>query len=177
MSIQFNVAKLLKEPVGSTRTHRFDDRFTPLDDTRELHARGAVLLTRVPQGVLASGTVDAAVQSTCSRCLVLFCQWQTVKLDEMYLQTVDVATGARLHSREELEEAFVIDERHILDLAEALRQYAAGTASMKPLCRSDCPGICQWCGSDLREALCQCTAEEDPRWSPLRQLFSGAAQR
>ena len=177
MSIQSNVAKLLKEPVGSTRTLRFDGRFIPLDDTGETHARGAVLLTRIPQGVMVSGTVDAAVQSECSRCLVLFCRWQSMKLDEVYLQTADVATGARLHPPEEMEEAFAIDGRHVLDLTEALRQYASGAASMKPLCRPDCPGICPRCGTDLREGTCRCANGEDPRWSPLRQLFSGAAER
>ena len=177
VGIQFNVARLLKEPVGSTRFHRFDNRFTPLGDEGELFARGAVLLTRVPQGVLASGTVEAAVQNTCSRCLVLFCQWQSVKLDEVYLQTADVATGTRLKPAEDQEDGLAIDEHRILDLTEALRQYAAGVASMKPLCQPGCPGICQRCGADLREGPCQCTVGEDPRWSPLRQLFSGAAQR
>ena len=42
---------------------------------------------------------------------------------------------------------------------------------MKNLCKEDCKGLCQKCGTDLNKEKCSCKAEEiDPRWKPLVNL-------
>jgi uncharacterized protein len=67
--------------------------------------------------------------------------------------------------------AFTIDEHHILDLTEGIRQYALMAIPMKPLCNKDCAGLCQKCGQNLNQGKCNCPAEEiDPRWSKLAGL-------
>jgi len=39
------------------------------------------------------------------------------------------------------------------------------------LCREDCVGLCQKCGSDLNEAPCKCEKDIDPRLAILSQLL------
>ena len=83
-----------------------------------------------------------------------------------------INTGASVPSFE-LEEGLRIDAHHVLDLGEAVRQSALASLPMKPLCHSDCAGLCPHCGVNLNEVRCQCQEDEgDPRWAPLRQLLT-----
>lgn len=41
---------------------------------------------------------------------------------------------------------------------------------MQILCKEDCKGICQQCGTNRNEASCDCTDQPDPRWDSLRKL-------
>ena len=67
---------------------------------------------------------------------------------------------------------FTIDEHHILDLTEAVRQYALLALPMKPLCRQDCAGLCPTCGHNLNQGGCGCPPQgPDPRWSGLNKLL------
>jgi uncharacterized protein len=67
--------------------------------------------------------------------------------------------------------SFTIDEHHILDLTEAIRQYIVTAMPMKSLCREDCAGLCPTCGKDLNQGKCGCKQEElDPRWAELLKL-------
>ena len=66
----------------------------------------------------------------------------------------------------------IIDERHIIDFAEAIRQYAVLGIPMKPLCSDQCAGLCPTCGQNLNQGPCECPkAEIDPRWSELLKLL------
>ena len=70
-------------------------------------------------------------------------------------------------------ESFVIDQSHVLDLTETVKQYLALNLPMKPVCRNDCKGICMNCGADLNNLPCQCDpAEMDSRWGQLIDLVS-----
>ena len=82
----------------------------------------------------------------------------------------DMVSGAPLPLPEE-PDCFTIDEHNILDLTEAIRQYALLTVPMKPLCHQDCAGLCPTCGINLNQASCDCPPEPaDPRWSELSKL-------
>lgn len=158
----FNVSQLLREPVGSTR------RFSLEQDPPVHH--GSVLLTRTPGGVLVHVDADVIIEDRCSRCLVPFGYPAHVRFDEIYVQQVDVMTGARLEQAED-PDAFLIALNHTIDITEAVRQYTEVAAAMQPLCRPDCPGICPECGQDLSIAPCRCDrAPADPRWAALAAL-------
>ena len=78
-------------------------------------------------------------------------------------------TGATLPLPEE-PGSFMIDDRNIMDISEAIRQYTVMALPIKPLCRQDCSGLCPTCGADLNEKRCDCTPEIDPRWEKLNTL-------
>ena len=63
-------------------------------------------------------------------------------------------------------------DHHVIDLTEAICQYALLAAPMKPLCHNDCAGLCQKCGHNLNKGPCACPTQEiDSRWSELTNLL------
>ncbi|GAB4333037.1 MAG: hypothetical protein Kow0010_19240 [Dehalococcoidia bacterium] len=159
---QFNVAQLLRDPVGSER------RFV-LNGT-ELAEPGWLSLTRIPGGVLARARLLLRTTAACSRCLREFATTTTVAFEEVYYQRVDVVTGEQLE-RPDDPDAFLVSTVHTVDISEAVRQYTEMAAAMQPLCRPDCPGLCPVCGQDLQAGDCGCDREAtDPRWAALAAL-------
>ena len=147
---RINVAALLQEPVGSFReVHIQLDAFSLDDDLIANDLDADLRLIRLQHHVLADGTVHANVALECVRCLTTFEQAIKTKISEQFRQSHDVRTGATISEHrdmdgEELEddddEAFVIDEGHELDLAEAFRQNLLLAIPMVPVCGDDCPG-------------------------------------
>ena len=173
----YNVAQLLKEPVGSTRTYRITEPI-PIGggDTHTL-SRGQLSFMRTDKGIWMSAKVEVHAWITCSRCLKRLPYPLSFAMEEEYLPTVEVNTGQSLRVPERAEGYFTIDYQHGLDLREALRQYAITNQPMKPLCCQDCLGLCLICGADLNENSCFCQERDvDPRWSPLVNLLEGSCR-
>jgi len=167
--MQINVSQLLKAAIGSSRDYKTSEIVDVAGDGRMV--QGEVSLLRTHRGILVRGVLHTEVELTCSRCLSVFSYPMTLNINEEYIPTVDVVSGAPLPSPEE-SGSFIIDEHHVIDLTEAIRQYALLCIPMKPLCREDCAGLCQKCGSNLNQGLCGCPVQKtDPRWSELSKLL------
>ena len=70
------------------------------------------------------------------------------------------------------EDPFFIDDNHLLDVGELLREYALLALPMQPLCKRDCKGLCPTCGADLNAGDCDCRADEgDDRFDVLKSLL------
>ena len=185
LDLIFNVAQLLKEPVGSTRRLDLETpELTLYDETGgeasggqakiDAHSvEGQVKVTTLRDNVLVQGDVTAEVSLECSRCLELFDLPVEATLEEQFQPTIDVYSEApvRRDEHEQNDQAFDIDANHMMDLTEPVRQALLVALPMKPLCREDCKGICPQCGANLNESDCGHTEESvDDRWSGLRAL-------
>lgn len=160
----------MKEPIGSVRTYEVDEE-ADFGDGKVRRVSGEARLLRTQRGILVEGEVKTEVDLNCSRCLEPFRRPVVLKIEEEYLPTIDILTGERLPVPDE-PGTFRIDERHIIDLTEAVRQYALLAVSMKPLCKADCAGICPTCGQNLNRGPCGCPPTEgDARWAELRKLL------
>lgn len=165
--MQFNVATLLKSPVGEVREYE-------LEGERPVH-QGTVQFTRTPDGVLVRASVTVVIDESCSRCLVPFGYPVEVEFEEVFQQQLDPVTGRRLAVLDDAEAPFVIGLDNIVDITEAVRQYSLMAAAMQPLCRPDCPGLCPQCGKDLNLGSCSCEkVAPDPRWAALAALKQAA---
>jgi uncharacterized protein len=168
--MRINVSQQLKAPIGSIRDYELSQSVDIAGSANMV--KGEVRLIRTDRGILAKGTLHTEVEVTCSRCLSLFRCPLVLNIEEEYFPTTDVVSGARLSLPEE-PGCFTIDERHILDLTEAIRQYALLAIPMKPLCREDCAGLCPHCGHNLNLGPCQCpSSAADPRWFQLTELLN-----
>lgn len=172
-STQFNVAQLLKGAVGGTRRYEFEAAVPSLEGeanlTRPVNAE--IRLTRTRQGILVQGNFRSEAELTCDRCLKTFLTPVEFDIEEEFVPTVDVNTGRWLQL-EETDPALLIDEHHLLDLEEILRQAIYLALPMHPVCRPDCQGLCPSCGQDRNEGTCECREDEiDPRWEGLRALL------
>ena len=130
---------------------------------------GSVEMVHLPGAILVRFKGDVSIEAQCSRCLTDFGYQTPIEFEELFLQQVDVGSGARIEpALGEDPEAFRIGLDHTIDITEAVRQYTEVAAAMQPLCRPECPGLCSQCGQDLTVGACACDrALADSRWAAL----------
>ena len=134
-----NVAQQLRAPIGTMRSYEVNEVIDVVGDGGS-RVQGEVSLMRTNRGILAKATLNTEVELTCSRCLNSFSFPLTLSFEEEYFPTTDMASGAPLTSSDN-PGSFIIDEHHVLDLTEAIRQHGLLAFPMKPLCREDCTGL------------------------------------
>ena len=171
--MRYNVSQLLKAHSGVTRRYEVEADIEEMDGEirpRDL-LRGVVQLMRTIQGILVTGRLHTMVEMACDRCLEPFIMPLEIALEEEFRPTVDISTGAAIPLIEEEAGQGAIDEHHILDLTEVVRQGLLLAIPMHPLCRPGCAGLCPECGQNLNEGACLCQRRaEDPRWAALKEL-------
>jgi len=166
--MRINVSHQLKASIGSIRNYEVSEIVNVAGGKSMV--QGEVGLMRTNRSILAKSTLHTEVEVTCSLCLGLFNCPLILNIEEEYFPITDVTSGASLPLPEE-PGCFTIDEHHVIDLTEAIRQYALLAIPMKPLCREDCAGLCSNCGHNLNQGSCDCPPQEtDPRWSELTKL-------
>ncbi len=174
--LQFNVAGLLRETAGGSRSAELTvppSRIALLDETFDVVAplHGTIRLIKADINVLVNFVGDTTLRLTCARCLEPFDCNLHVDLDEEFRPSVDIISGAELSDLGD-DEALVIDEHHVLDVSEVMRQAILLSLPLLPVCRDDCQGLCPNCGANRNFEQCDCqTAELDPRWAALSALI------
>lgn len=186
----FNVAQLLKEPVGAVRRYQLNEDMNAVDPELQLLGPllGTVQIMRTNSGVLVTGDFNTAARVTCGRCTEPIVMPLRVQLEENFRPLTEVETGRYLRPDEfqgddaDFEDnALVIDEHHILDLSEVVRQNIWLAMPMYPSCNwvgeGECPNfIAQRIA--LRKLAEDADEEEtdilpegvDPRWAALLKL-------
>src|SRR5438876_8636572 len=117
-SMIFNVAQLMKAPVGSSLVNNFQEEDIQLDDDIKVIGplAGHVRMRRTNQGLLVDGWVDLTLELSCNRCLKEFEQLMHVTFEELFYPTVDVVSGLPLpHTEINEEDTFPIDAHHQVD--------------------------------------------------------------
>ena len=149
----YNVADLLRSAPGTS--HRFDVALEALTGADGLDlARpvlGEVRLTHSGRSILIQGHLDTALVERCSRCLRPAEAALSIDLNDEAVPALDLDSGAPLDTSDE-PELLRLDDHHELDLEPAIRDAISLAEPIAPLCRPDCPGLCQSCGIDLTSA-------------------------
>jgi uncharacterized protein len=163
--MQINVAQLLKEPVGAKRNYKVDEL---AGENSDAHATGHIDLTRTSRGILLTGKLTAQIKGLCSRCLCPTGTTIKFKMADEFFPVIDINSGSH---QDVATDEFTIDQNHILDLDEAIRQYIIMATPTKLLCKPDCPGICPVCGQEFAKGDCKHRNKPyDHRWDKLVQL-------
>lgn len=172
--LQFNVAQLLKEITGATRIYDIDTQAAgELDDAISIVSpiTGHVKLLSTGRDILVTGSLDATIKKVCGRCLADFSTPVSIELEEEFYPTIDISTGGVLPADPEADEANQIDDRHILDLWEIVRQDLLLASDDILYCQPECKGLCPHCGRDRNFNPCTCQDDAfDPRWAGLQAL-------
>ena len=117
-----------------------------------------LMLERVPEGIVVRGTLTAAWNAACSRCLEPVAGEISVHVDELF----------ETHPLEG--ETYKLDD-DVIDLEPLVRDALLLELPLAPLCNADCAGLCVTCGANRNLTHCECvTTELDPRWAALRSL-------
>lgn len=168
--LTYNVARLLAEPVGSTRDYPVAGVTIELDDELRLAdpIDGRVHLTRTNRGLLVNADLHAALDMECSRCLRRIEVPIDVRIEEEALPSVDLQTGAPLDISAE-PDVLRLTDHHELDLDGVVREGISLAEPIAPLCEENCPGLCPVCGERLDHGPHAHDDESiDPRLEALR---------
>ncbi len=129
----------------------------PLTATLFVQAQG--------QGYLVQGAITGSVVMPCSRCVEE--SEQDIAASFTHFEEL---TGVDESYPDEkfLREAGGVPE---LDVAAFLWEQFALALPDKPLCRSECQGLCPRCGANLNAGVCSCPqGSADPRMAVFRSL-------
>lgn len=121
--------------------------------------------------VFVSGTMKMFYHVECSRCLeVLSKDTECAFKDELKIVQSDTGEEEARPLTGEMEESYSLN-RETIDMEEYFRQLFVLSQDIKPLCSTECPGICPVCGINRNTDKCSCETEEfDIRLSGLKEL-------
>lgn len=187
--MEFNVAQLLKQPIGATRDYEIDDEIEGLDPglVPLSPLQGKVRLLRTHSGVLMRADLQLVLEVSCNRCLEPVEIPVEFHFEESFRPLTDVETGRFLMpeefkgQQEELtDSALIINDHHILDASEVLRQNIWLALPMYPSCTWADPAQCPNFATkrheieEVHQDLADDAAPEaegvDPRWAALLAL-------
>ncbi len=137
LDIRLNVSALLQQPVGTHMVCHIEDLLS--GDQKGL-VSGTITFTHTSRGVTLSGNGDADVTMECIRCLESYCEHVHFTIEEELHPEPGFAHRRGTDGFEECGEVRIQPD-HTLDLGEIIRQYIVLHLPVKPLCRTDCPGL------------------------------------
>jgi uncharacterized protein len=119
-----------------------------------------------------TGKVATRLEMECSRCLEPFAFPVDAAFELLYVpQVANAGDGEREVAEEDLATAYYRDG--MLDVTELLREQFQLALPMKPLCETECRGLCPECGANLNRVPCDCAPKwEDPRLAALKGLLN-----
>lgn len=120
--------------------------------------------------VLVAGVLNGSVRLACTRCLGRAIHDVEIDFSAEYVTEENFPSEAELEVTAEAFELGLYNGNSI-DLVEVVREQLLLDIPERVLCRIDCCGICQRCGSDLNVESCGCEeVPADPRWSALKEF-------
>ena len=124
-------------------------------------------LTNAGDSVMLYGTVTAAFDTECVRCLETFTLHVEANLEGLYMAAENAAETSEDQEWEPLPANGIIDLLPAIDAALRLELPFA------PLHAQDCAGICPTCGVNVNETECSCPDDEvEPGpFDALKSLF------
>jgi uncharacterized protein len=109
------------------------------------------------------GKVLTEISLPCSRCLVSFNHKVDLQIHERFSTNSD--------NKDEDEIIFI--DSDTIDVTDIIKNNILLSLPIKKLCKDDCKGLCQHCGTNLNVANCNCiNVDIDPRLAKLKKLFS-----
>lgn len=111
--------------------------------------------------LLITGTIEANLTRTCSRCLESFNYGLTTDFEE------------ELSNKDDSEDAIYF-EGDTIDLTNIIINNILLYLPMKSICSEDCKGLCPYCGENINNHKCNCKDESlDLRLTVLKDLLKG----
>jgi len=137
LHIRYNVCALLQEHVGTVHEERIGEL---LKGEESSLVAGTIRLTHTSRGVAIGGEGTADVLMTCMRCLEEYIEHVHFLIEDQVHPEPGFAHRRGAEGFEEDGDVRIRADGS-LDLGEIIRQHIVLHLPLKPLCRTDCPGI------------------------------------
>ncbi len=104
---------------------------------------------------------------TCDCCLDEFTDQHTTQF------IIILTNDAELSGEEDDDVICFGDADNTVDIGPVIRELVLVEESLKNICRADCKGICQYCGTNRNRENCGCNASTivEDRWENLKQII------
>ncbi|KZL94450.1 YceD family protein [Clostridium magnum] len=107
--------------------------------------------------------IHAVLELTCSRCLQKFGYSVDMTIEEEFTN----------NEKANKDEDIIFIDSDTIDITEVIENNIILTLPIKRLCKEDCKGLCQRCGTNFNLSTCQCENDDiDPRLAKLKDMFS-----
>ena len=131
-----------------------------------LSCRGNVLLTD-ERSAHFQGEISGRISRECVRCLAIFEEPLSLPIEAIFQKPSNAmlpksakGKGVKGHEVSLDEDAPDEDVYPIsgndIDLLPAIREHVILATPLQTLCKKDCLGLCQVCGGNLNEGMCEC---------------------
>ncbi|WP_102400641.1 YceD family protein [Haloimpatiens massiliensis] len=161
-----NVSELIKNKVSSKKLNfvldlcNFHDGNETIEVTKAINFNGVI--KSFEEDLIVEGHVGGEIILTCSRCLEKF----NYKLDLDFKETIST-------NSDDKDDDLIFIDNSKLNIDDIIISNIIMSLPLKRLCREDCKGLCQLCGTNLNYSNCNCKDEDvDPRLAKLKEFFS-----
>lgn len=131
--------------------------------------KAQVYIRQVGEEILIKGNIQTRLSFVCSRCLSPYEFPIDSNFDLVYLpEELDLIKDQL--EPDDLSKFFYYSSQ--LSLDDIILEQLNLTFPLKPLCDSNCQGICPICGKVIKDGQCRCATEEsDPRLENLKNFI------
>ena len=159
--LHFNFGSLLFGNLGEKTTVEIDYPSVKLEDMLLAPLTGKFRASRTARGIFVKGTLRTIIEIECARCNDNYQAPAKFHLDDHYYLKAVAPAGE-----------YIISKNGNLDLGPLVREWAITAVPIKPICKSECQGLCVTCGQNLNHGTCDCEDDDiDPRLAILKQLL------
>ena len=175
MSLLINLVDIPSEGLPIDCQVQSSEMALPADDGEicaSLHCQGQVF-SPADNRATFHGILTGRVVRECVRCLMNYEEDLSLTLDAEFCHSTpssipEMPKNRKKRSRKRAEPDVPMDDEfeneidsypildHHIDLLPALREHLILATPLQPLCRDNCAGLCQVCGTNLNEGVCVC---------------------
>ncbi len=137
------------------------------------NAKVSIIIIKSTNIYELKGSIIFRLKLQCARCLEYFEKDYKEEFDIIVRRGQDKFEKELELKEEDINTIFV--NYDFIDLTQIIRDYIILSIPMKPLCSSECKGICEVCGINLNKKDCGHKKVEtiDPRWEKLYEILGG----
>ena len=119
-------------------------------------------------GYRLTGDLTIPFFKTCDCCLDEFTDQHTTQF------IIILSNDAELSGEEDDDVICLGDADNTVDIGPVIRELVLVEESLKNICRADCKGICQYCGTNRNRENCGCNVDAivDNRLENLKQIIN-----
>ena len=112
--------------------------------------------------VVMEANIKTKLKLSCSRCL------------DTFIYPIDIDIEERFTNNDQKNnDEVVFVQGDSIDITEIVENAIISSLPIKRLCKEDCKGLCQVCGTNLNNSTCSCDNEDvDIRFADLKALFT-----
>jgi uncharacterized protein len=161
-----DVLDLIKKKSSRKKVHLVYTEESFYDDGEKIEFVKPIILdselSLIEDIISLNGTIVTEAILPCSRCLVGFNHIIDIQIHEKFSS-----------DPENKDEEIIFIEGDTIDVTDVIKNNILLSLPIKKLCKDNCKGLCQNCGTNLNIATCDCTKDNvDPRLAKLKDLFS-----